>query len=185
MKLIRLVPILLTGVHRHKFVDNGAGSHTCSVCGGVFAHTFVVSPAGDRCRVCSGCGATTGHSWQNGACTVCGQGHSPHNWAQRSDAHYCTVCGAAVAHSWQNGVCAVCGYACTHPSCEQHKLSHQCNVCGIVEEHNYVFVYDSTVCKRCTVCGKEIVHEGIFDSIYSYYKCPVCGYTSGSRPQIN
>ena len=142
MKLIRLVPILLTGVHRHKFVDNGAGSHTCSVCGGVFAHTFVVSPAGDRCRLC-------------------------------------TVCGAAVAHSWQNGVCTVCGYACTHPSCTAHDLSHQCKICGVVEEHNYVFVYDSIVCKRCTVCGKEIVHEGIFESITSHYECPVCGYTTG------
>ena len=98
---------------------------------------------------------------------------------QSEDRRRCTVCGAAVAHSWQNGVCTVCGYACTHPSCEQHELSHQCNVCGIVEEHNYVFVYDPIVCKRCTVCGKEIVHEGIFDSIYSYYKCPVCGYTTG------
>ena len=185
MKLIRLVPILLTGVHRHKFVDNGAGSHTCSVCGGVFAHTFVVSPAGDRCRLCSGCGATTGHSWQNGACTVCGQGHSPHSWAQRSDAHYCTICGAAVAHSWQNGVCAVCGYACTHPSCEQHELSHQCKICGVVEEHSYEFVYEWPVCKRCTVCGHEILHEDLPTQFVSSYTCPVCGYTTSSRPQIN
>ena len=174
MKLIRLVPILLTGVHRHKFVDNGAGSHTCSVCGGVFAHTFVVSPAGDRCRLCSGCGAAVAHSWQNGACTVCGQGHSPHNWAQRSEAHYCTVCGAAVAHSWQNGVCAVCGYACTHPSYTQHDLAHQCNVCGLIEEHNLVFVPDDEVlykCQVCTTCGFWTYHTGDVD----HGHCARCG----------
>lgn len=148
MKIIRLVPILLTGVHRHKFVDNGAGSHTCSVCGGVFAHTFVVSPAGDRCRLCSGC-------------------------------------GAAVAHSWQNGVCTVCGYACTHPSCTQHDLAHQCKICGVVEEHSYEFVYEWPVCKRCTVCGHEILHEDLPTQFVSSYTCPVCGYTTSSRPQIN
>ena len=88
----------------------GVKTYTCSKCGGTKTETIaatghsysskVTAPtctaAGYTTYTCSSCGdsytgntiAATGHSYQNGSCTVCGDGCT-HSWSGAS----CTICG--------------------------------------------------------------------------------------------
>ena len=114
-------------------------------------------------------------SWENGACTVCGEVCEHPSWENG----VCAVCGTVCEHpSWENGACAVCGTACEHPNWEDGV----CAVCGTVCEHP---AWNHGVCKRCgfvcphekhdpdtarcLCCGEQMVHS------YYEWHCVGCG----------
>lgn len=132
----------------------------------VHVHEWSVEYAQDDAshwRTCIGCGTgeePAGHSWLDGACTVCGRSCT-HNWSNLNGV--CAVCGYQCTHDWSNlnGVCAVCQYPCVHDWSNangvcavcQYACAHSwnegvCSVCGTVCGH----AWDGNA---CTVCGSE------------------------------
>lgn len=101
---------------------------------------------------CTVCGAGCPHSYSNGACTLCGAG-CPHSWKSG----VCTVCGMACPHSWKNGICGTCGITCKH-STYQNGL---CTTCGLEKPVTdyYLFGY---------INGADYACEGDYQNMGIY-----------------
>ena len=126
---------------------------TCSVCNTVCEHEMHETNG-----VCTVCGSSVEHNYEDGICTVCGFGcnhaysggicsacgtvceHGTHNTNGT-----CTVCGSAVSHTWENGTCSGCTLVCAH---ETHTTNGACSACGMAVEHTYVNGF-------CSGCGSE------------------------------
>ena len=86
-------------------VDNGNGSLTLSY---AIDAENCTHPGHSVTGECTTCGLRVGHTYVDGACSVCGLAdgctHTEHDVNG-----YCFNCGAAVEHTYVSGVCSVCG----------------------------------------------------------------------------
>lgn len=69
----KLLYVLMSAGHRHKFVRTNDEVHTCTMCGRIEPHHFEPSVSELICRQCRACSATFPHEFNaSGTCTVCG-----------------------------------------------------------------------------------------------------------------
>ena len=131
------------------------------------------------CVLCS-CGECKHNTYEDGACTECGE-KCPHTNYENGS---CKLCGITCSHSFKDGVCSVCGLACQHASYSDGI----CAACGAECQHTYT---DSV----CTTCGAECQHtytDGVCSvcsfvcghSVYEWGACTECGETCDNHQYI-
>jgi hypothetical protein len=69
----KLLYVLMSAGHRHKFVRTNDEVHTCRVCGRAEEHNWVEDETKTFCKKCSKCAAVKMHSFaSSGQCEICG-----------------------------------------------------------------------------------------------------------------
>lgn len=134
----------------------------CTVCGEACKHDFargvwVTQPTctedGRKSYTCQACGyvkyarfPATGHSIENGVCTVCGEA-CEHNYEDST----CTICGAVCDHSAGFDISAIAGHLCG----ESGSRRHTCKVCDYSYDQSYATLTHQYEDGICIFCGSE------------------------------
>ena len=134
----------------------------CLICGELCTHDFargvwVTQPTctedGRKSYTCNDCGyvkyarfPATGHSIENGVCTVCGEA-CEHSYEDST----CTICGAVCDHSAGFDISAIAGHLCG----ESGSRRHTCKVCDYSYDQSYATLTHQYEDGICIFCGSE------------------------------